>query len=305
MREIVCLIRTGLIGRAGLSLLALGLAPLASPLAAQDGSTKGAPTSAAGQPSDSATADIVVRGLRLREDEELPVELRSPPVLGRVSRGLVADSAMFVRCAGLPRPSLLHRIVDGRPGTGETQKALHQHVLRNRGCYQGLPTVPPLPASPYYGACNPIVFEASLATCRVTYDRGAIYEQVLHDYAPDLRLSRSNTFDHATRARFRTREDLRNGAREPGARDYFFAAACMVQLRPEYALALLREAPGSDREERLRALMISDGAPCIGGIRIETVAVDPGQFRAFVAEAVYSWAVAVRRSDSLLPPAQS
>lgn len=76
----------------------------------------------------------------------------------------------------------------------------------------------------------------------------------------------------------------------------------MVQLRPEYALALLHEAPGSEREGVLRAMMISDGAPGIGGVGIERVSVEAGQFRAFVAEAVYSWAVAVKRTDSLLPP---
>ena len=40
----------------------------------------------------------------------------------------------------------------------------------------------------------------------------------------------------------------------------------------------------------------------IGGVPVGRIRVDPFQFRAFVAEAVYAWAVAVRRTDSLLPP---
>lgn len=290
-----------------LTLLPLALIPacVALPAWAQDDGDRDAGQEApvAEEATTRSEPDIIVRALRLREDDELPVETRPATGIGSVSRRLVADSAMFTRCAGLPRMPLLRRIVDGRPDTGETKKALHQHVMRNSGCFQGMPMAPPMPQSPYYGACNPILLPDGNTTCRVTYDRGAIYEQVLREYAPGLTLSRSNTFDHATRDRFRAREEQRNSARRQDADDYFFIAACMVQLRPEYALALLREEPGSDREGRLRALMISDGAPCVGGVEVTRVRVDPGQFRAFVAEAVYSWAVAVRR-DSLLPSVQ-
>src|SRR5690606_17828440 len=154
---------------------------------------------------------------------------------------------------------------------------------------------------PFYGACNPHVVTPTQRVCRATYDRGAIYERVLRDYAPGLRLSRSNTFDHATRDRWRAREAARNRSRGAGARSYFFIAGCLVQLSPAYALALLQEEPGSAREARLRALLIADGAPCLGGA-VERVSVEPGQFRAFVAEAVYTWAVAMRRTGTLLPP---
>jgi hypothetical protein len=246
-----------------------------------------------------------VRALRLRADEEMPAEVTPQVGLARTSRGIAVDAERFTRCAGLPRPALLRRIVDGRPETGETEKALHQHIMRNAGCYKGIPTVPPHRDPPYYGVCNPIVVAHTYPICRVHYDRGAIYERVLREYAPDLRLSRSNTFDIATRARFREREDARNRGRKSGADDYFFAAACMVQLRPEFALALLREESGSAREGRLRAMMLNDGAPCLGTTpdQLARVEVDPGQFRAFVAEAVYAWAVAVKRTGTLLPAA--
>ena len=259
----------------------------AAPLGAQDSD----------QPAEAVGENIFVGALALRQGEELPVETSTVPALGPVSRGLVADAARFTRCAGLPRLPQLRRIVDGSPETGETQTALHYHIVRNGGCWGRAHFYV---ESPFYGVCNPHVVHESLRICRATYDRGAIYEQVLREYAPDLRLSRSNTFDHATLRRFRAREEARNGARTKGARDYFFIAGCMVQLSPQYALALLQEEPGSEREGQLRAVLISDGAPCVGG-RVERVSVDPGQFRAFAAEAVYSWAVAVRRTGTLLP----
>lgn len=287
------------------ALLPFALAFAAPALAQEAGEEEAAQAPApdtAAEAAEPAETDIVVRSLRLRADEELPAEVSPSPGMGRASRNVAVDALRFTSCAGLPRPDLLRRILDGRPETGETEKALHQHIVRNSGCFKGMPQITWQRESPYYGACNPVVINHQQPVCRVHYDRGAIYEQVLREYAPDLRLSRSNTFDRATRDRFRAREEHRNSGRTSSADDYFFAAACMVQLRPEFALALLREEPGSDREARLRGMMIADGAPCIGGVPVERVRVDPPQFRAFVAEAVYAWAVAVRRTDSLVPP---
>lgn len=258
----------------------------------------------AGRESESARSDpeIVVSGVRLRDPEELPVKVKPALAAGNVTRAMSADTVFFARCAGPPRLPLMRRIVDGLPDTVDTQSALHQHIMRNSGCFQDIPALPPYPQSPHFGVCNAWVGGGGIGFCRAILDRGFVFEQALRAYAPDLRLSRSNTFDHATRDRFRAREETRNGARFSATADYFYTAACMVQIRPEYALALLQEAPGSDREGTLRAMMISDGAPCIGGVGIERVSVEGGQFRAFVAEAVYSWAVAVKRTGSLLPP---
>jgi len=269
---------------------------MATPLRAQE-------TGESSQEADQAAdgADIVVEGLRLREDEVLPVETLPNADSNTVSRQINADAARFARCAGLPRPELLRRIVDGRPETGETEAALHQHILRNSGCYSGFPSLPPSPQSPYYGACNPILLPSGNEICRVPFDRGEIYERVLKEYAPDLALDRSITFDPAIRNAFRQREEPRNAARFR-AGDFYWVLACLVQTRPEYALALLKEEPGSEREARLRALMISDGSQCMGGHDVSKVRVDARQFRAFLPEAVYSWAVAARGADSLLPP---
>lgn len=299
--------------------LALAAAGLAPPALAQDrpGEPGQETSAAANQAGEAADEDIVVNGLRLRDPEELPVSVVQPSDFARVTRGMSADAAMFSRCAGLPRQPLLGRILDGRPETGETEKSLHWHLVRNRGCLHHIASVP-VPEAPHFGACNPRFVDGSRvagglasrdplvtnfrgyrSVCQAVFDRGFVFENALREFAPDLRLSRSNTFDHATRDRFRAREEVRNSARSSDAAEFFYAAACMVQIRPEYALTLLQAEPGSEAEVRLRAMMISDGAPCVGNA--SKVRVDPHQFRAFVAEAVYSWAVAVRRTDSLVP----
>lgn len=278
--------------------LAFAHLALAQPALAQAESPSPASDGAATQ---SSAPPLVVRGLRLRDADDLPVASRPSTAVGAVGRQIVADADRFARCAGLPRDPLLRRIVDGRPATGETEKALHQHIMRNSGCYKSMPLLGR--SSPYYGECNAVVLDPEDGTnvCRVTYDRGRIYEQVLHQYASDLRLSRSNTFDLATQDYFRTREEQRNSARRRASERYFWAVSCMVQVRPEYALDVLDQEPGSAEESRLIAMMIADGRKCIGGDHITEVTVDPGQFRAFVAESVYGWAVAVKRADSLLP----
>lgn len=246
-----------------------------------------------------AKADIVVRSLRLREDEDLAVTVRPPSGVGQTSRVLGSEAARFTQCAGLPGTRLLRAILDGKPDTKENQKALHNYIMRERGCYGGPALiVQKNDNAPYFGVCNAYLSRGAERICRVTYDRGALYELALQEYAPELMLSRSNTFDKATRTNFLERENDRNSERIDTAREYFFTAACMVQIRPEYALAMLREEPGTDRARRLRELIISDGAPCVGGA--QKVIVDPVQFRAFVAEAVYAWAVAVRRTGTLV-----
>ena len=244
--------------------------------------------------------DIVVTGVPLRDGEETPVTLQDDGLSGAVSRQIASEVDRFARCADLPKPDLLRRIVDGKPETGETQKALHEHVLRNSGCYGTI--FPPIPDSPYYGKCNPVMVNDVRETsiCRADYDRGEIYEQVLRKYAPDLVINRSITFNPEIRADFLAREERRNSDRMESD-DLFWFASCAVQIRPEYALEILKEESGSAREARLQQLMIKDSLPCFEGGNVQEVTVDSRQFRAFVAEAVYSWAVAVRSVDSLIP----
>ena len=251
------------------------------------------------QSDDAAAAgDIVVEGTTV--DGDPPIKTEDDGVFGTVSRQLASEADRFSRCADMPRPSLLRRIVDGHPETGETRKALDQHIMRNQGCYGGMFLMPPYPDPPYYGKCNPHPLPDGRSICRSHYDRGAIYEQVLRKYAADLTFDRAATFDPVVRAEFMSREEERNQFRRESA-DYFWFAACAVQLSPEYALQMLEEEPGSEREVRYQSLMISEALPCFEGRKVTDVTVDRSQFRAFVAEAAYSWAVAVMRVDSLLP----
>ena len=244
--------------------------------------------------------DIVVTGVPLREGEETPVTLQDDGLSAVVSRQIASEVDRFARCADLPRPDLLRRIVDGKPESGEAQRALHEHILRNSGCYGTI--FPPIPDTPYYGKCNPVMVNDIRGNniCRADYDRGEIYEQVLRKYAPDLVINRSITFNPEIRADFMAREERRNQDRVL-SNDLFWFASCAVQIRPEYALAMMKEEAGSGREARLQELMIKDGLPCFAGGKVEEVTVDSRQFRAFVAEALYSWAVAVKNVDSLIP----
>lgn len=284
-----------------LPLVAIAMA-LAVPVAAQDGAAQDGAAEPNGAEAEAQVDNtIVVKGLHLRDDEDLPVKGRPLDAFSQKSRLIASDSDRFTRCAGLPEGKLLRRIVDGKPMTGETQKALHRYIVKNSACSLAVPALLPQPSSPYYGVCNPQVVGWVVGnTCRVPYDRGAIYEETLREYAPDLRLTRSNTFARSTIEAFRTREEARNQSRQgPDAR-FFWIASCMTQIRPEYATAMLQSEQGSQEEARYMAMMLSDGRQCIGD-QVEEITVVPGQFRAYVAEAVYSWAVATRRQDTLLP----
>ncbi|WP_260923546.1 hypothetical protein [Novosphingobium sp. 9] len=100
------------------------------------------------------------------------------------------------------------------------------------------------------------------------------------------------------KARFDAREQQRNKRRSPYDRSYFMIAACMVQLTPKAGLDLLHSESGTPEETRARRLLIGRGTACVGGAK--DVEVDPAQFRAYVAESVYSWIVAAKNKSSLI-----
>ena len=135
--------------------------------------------------------------------------------------------------------------------------------------------------------------------CRAYYDRGAIFEQALDEYAPQLQLSHTETLDPAIRDRYLVREEQRNRFRTQTRENFGFAAS-VVQINPESALAMLQETPGSEGEATLQFRLLEEGLLCLANLEVEEIEVDGVLFRAFVAEAVYSWAVAAKGADSLL-----
>jgi len=245
---------------------------------------------------------------------DMPVVAEQVITFGMVSRRLGAESERFSRCAPMPDRAVLSTILDGRPTLQRTQMALHRYLATNRGCYSGQSEL--LPA-PQLGVCNPeatgFVSEggvhgrgwgqpssalAATSICRVTYDRGALFERALREVVGDLRLTRDDTFDADVRARFAERETARNLARGAIDRNYFNTVACMVQIVPEAGVGMVLAPAGSDRAEQAREALIANGGPCVGYAR--EVRADPGQFRAYVAEAVYSWIAATRDRPSLI-----
>ncbi len=286
----------------------LGIALLASlsalPAAAQDF-----------RAAEEQVEDIVVTA------EELNVVNR-PPVdaVVQLNRRVSLQAREFIDCAGAPALRHLRGIVDAQPASSATILALDSHIRRNRPCYHTSSTTLPHPV-PFYGRCNPIadltgsiaapppdggssnrIFNASIENqiCRAVHDRGAIFEDVLHPYAPDLSLSRADTLVPEALARFTANERENGTLRRQQQRRLYLFAACVVQLQPGAAILLTRTEPGSAAENRLASLMIARSQPCRG--RAETVTIDTSQFRANSAEALYRWTLAVRNVDSLLPP---
>ena len=273
----------------GRLLALLPVAALPWPTSAQQAERREASQQAPGR---SDGGPIVVLG----EREELPTTPALQAEQRSVSRQLGAKAAMFLRCADLPGRLSLSAMLDGPPEALRTQAAIHRFIASRRACYPDYPDRP----APELGECNPQFVPATpeYQVCRVTYDRGALFERALLEVVGDLRLTREDTFNPAVLQRFAERERARSLGRDANGQRYFETVACMVQIVPEQGVAMLLSTPGSDRAEEARRLLIGHGAPCVGYAK--EVRADPDQFRAYVAEAVYSWLAAARGVDSLI-----
>lgn len=130
------------------------------------------------------------------------------------------------------------------------------------------------------------------------YDRGALFVQALRRYAPDLRLTKRQTGDRAVQQRFNARELPLARLRFTADLDYFRMAVCLVRLQPELSVQLV-STDDADAVSRTEAFIVNGARVCTGGAR--RVYFDPSQFRFYIADAVYRWAVAARGVDSLIP----
>ncbi|MBM6577802.1 hypothetical protein KCP91_15570 [Microvirga sp. SRT01] len=133
---------------------------------------------------------------------------------------------------------------------------------------------------------------------RSMYQRGALITEVLVRFAPNLILSRSQTTDPAVIKRYEAREAKRNRVRAPSDLRYFRAVTCMVQLQPEASVKLAYGNFGSKEESKIREKILGGAQFCLGNPR--NVYVKALQFRVYVADAVYRWAVAVQNVDTLI-----
>ncbi|RYY25672.1 MAG: hypothetical protein EOP62_12480 [Sphingomonadales bacterium] len=287
-----------------------------------------APTSGYAQDTPAQTTpkakpgknDILVTGRKGEKPRPNPM----PPASAVFSRGVASDAGSFARCLNGDAPELQRIVIEGHVRDKPTQKALDKLIRSHAGCYprfrKNVST-----SNEHYGSCNSEFagatngyanpnwnrkpggglkgqwadFKAEFKICRAPYDRLAVVEEAFHTYAPHFMLTRADTLNKETVARFRAREDVRGKFRGPMDRTFYTTIACMVQLAPEESVRLLRAQPNSDREVQLREQILAKASYCTGDVK--KVSVDPPQFRGYVADAVYHWTLAAKNVETLIP----
>lgn len=254
------------------------------------------PSLAQNAPAQKNESEIVVESTTPAV-KDLPVQVKpNPYVTDRVESAIgISEARRFVRCMHEINPKLLRQTIDRGVNDVTARWSLDRLIRQGAACH-GSMFPEPQPASPYYGDCNPI---AQTRLCRSVFDRGALFEYALTKFAADLQLTRDDLWQAEVRRRFLKRELPKVRMRDPDDQRYFDVVSCVVQLRPQESLALVRLPEGSPKQGRLEALLIASTPNCFSNAK--NVTVDPNQFRLYIAEAVYNWAVAVRGVDSLVP----
>jgi hypothetical protein len=72
---------------------------------------------------------------------------------------------------------------------------------------------------------------------------------------------------------------------------------CMVRVEPRLAV-MLAKTEGAARANDLQAALIDRARICVGNAR--RVRVDATEFRLYIADAVYRWAVAAKGVETLI-----
>jgi hypothetical protein len=265
--------------------------------------------------ADTQPDDILVEGYRERGD--IQTRVGAPTAVWAVrNRQAFEFSERLAKCAArgkLTSTKRLRAVVDGEFNT--TTHAVAQDLLKRTyiTCSESptLLSFTTLPANAFERmAANTETFGDSGSNTGPSgtptiaplgwsiYDRGAFVIEALRLYAPDLRLTRTKTNDPAVQSRFNLREVPRNRFRLPVDYRYFQIAVCMVRLQPKLAVRLATS-EGSARIGDTQAALIDRARLCVGGAK--SVQVDPTQFRIYIADAVYRWAVAANNVESLIP----
>ncbi|MCD2324076.1 hypothetical protein LQ953_08640 [Sphingomonas sp. IC-56] len=258
--------------------LAAGFLPVtvATPVSAQQSDAK-------------SSADVVVTGKKQREER----------TAGAVT-ALDEYSVRFARCAKKVDIRLLHKIIDGEPYSSPSQYALDRAIRTNMGCYMGYHT--PGSPEPYYGVCNAIdnhAYRFRLPVCRAPYDRAALVAEAIARYAPDVRLTKTQTMNVQVQARLGAREKQRNRLRPLTERQYVAVTLCMVGNAPEAAADLVHNNRSSKLQKSAADRLIEETSECTGDAK--ELKIDRVEFRNYVVDAFYSWLVAARNVPSLLP----
>ena len=239
-------------------------------------------------PLEPSSEEIVVTALRDIDDEDSAVTMKSFGTSRTGSsvrsRQIFDLSQRWAACparAGPDRRGWLQTAIDSRTNSTRQEFAM-------------------LRLSKIYAACAPDTEDAHLGIIQnVYYDRGALTIEALKAFAPDLKLTKEQTADAAVQARFNARETSLAKFRLPVDRRYFEAAVCFVRLQPELAVKLAMTDKPLAAVRRLEAAIVNRGRICVGNAR--KVYFDGIQFRFYIADAVYRWAVAAKNVDTLIP----
>ena len=272
-------------------------------------------------PQDSVPDDIIVEGYR--ERKKLDTRTGVPTATNTVDNRVKYEySERLAKCALRGRLSsikMLRAVVDGEVNTASYTVAQDRLVRSNITCgespqlltFTGPPTTKkdgeralgsqisvPGDTGDFTGisgqtSASPLGFSI--------YDRGAFTVETLKRYAPDLKLTKAQTNDPAVQSRFNLREVPRNRFRLREDYKYFEVAVCVVRVEPRLAVRLAMS-DGGARLGDLQEALIDRARVCVGNS--PHVKVDPTQFRLYIADAVYRWAVAARGVDTLLPSQQ-
>ncbi len=251
-------------------------------------------TDASAEPSD----DIVVSGLK---DLDSPGSTVTRRTLGSNKTGAGAVdsrrafeySQQFAQCAFKRKADreLIRQVLDGRINSARHAFAQARLLKINAACTKDPQTLIALD--------DDRATASSAAPYDVTYyDRGALFIGTLNAFAPTLSLTAKQTGDPAIQERFDAREVSLAKFRLPTDRNYFQIAVCLVRLQPALSVRLVRDT-STEEMQRLEAAIVNGGRACVGGAR--KVYFDPSQFRFYIADAVYRWAVAAQGVDSLVP----
>lgn len=254
--------------------------------------------------------DIVVEGYRGRKayEQRLHAPAATDVIGNRVAYGYAERLA---KCAGrgkLSDPSSLSAVVDGVVNTA-TQAAAQDRLVRIYISCSESPTLASFTTVPQsknmnvqYALQGDLTGASSGADAsplgHSIYDRGALTIEALKRYVPDLWLTSAETNDAAVQARFNARETVLNRHRLPEDQQYFQVAVCMVRVAPELSVRLA-VSDGTARFGDLQETLVDRARVCVGGAK--KVRLDPTQFRLYIADAVYRWAVAAKGVNSLIP----
>lgn len=250
------------------------------------------PPPQATEPSD----DIIVSGLR---DLDEPGSAVTEGTLGSGrtgvgaarSRSVLELASRFAKCAVTDDEAtlrLLRATIDGNINSARQRFSQTRLVQLKTTCAQDTQI------ATLYGQATVFNFYDG-----GYYDRGALYLEALRRFAPDLKLTEKMTNDPSVQARFDAREVPRARFRLPVDRQYFEIAVCLVRMQPELAARLVGPGLSTDTINRIEAAIVNRSRVCVGNAK--QVYFDASQFRMYIADAVYRWAVAARGVDSLIP----